>query len=62
MTCQMFLGNEDSVYILDKAEGNDAQINGHPAWGALWYVTRVPFSRISDKSFCIGMSRPTNRP
>jgi hypothetical protein len=33
---QMFLGNEDSVYILDKAELNVAQINGHPAWGALW--------------------------
>lgn len=32
----MFLGNENSVYILDKAEDNAAQINGHPAWGALW--------------------------
>lgn len=33
----MFLGNEETVYILDKAEGNAAQINGHPAWGAAWY-------------------------
>lgn len=33
---QMFLGNENSIYILDKAENNAAQINGHPAWGALW--------------------------
>lgn len=32
----MFLGNEEKVYILDKAEGNAAQINGHPAWGAVW--------------------------
>ncbi|KAF9218468.1 DUF1929-domain-containing protein, partial [Gyrodon lividus] len=32
----MFLGNEEKVYILDKTEGNAAQINGHPAWGAVW--------------------------
>jgi hypothetical protein len=36
---QMFLGNEDSIYILDKAELNPATINGHPAWGSLWYVS-----------------------
>jgi hypothetical protein len=35
---QMFVGNEQKVYILDKAEGNAAQINGHPAWGAVWYA------------------------
>ena len=34
----MFLANEDKVYILDKAEGNSQQINGHPAWGAIWWV------------------------
>jgi hypothetical protein len=34
----MFLGNEEKVYILDKAEGNAAQINGHSAWGAIWFV------------------------
>ncbi|EKM77606.1 hypothetical protein AGABI1DRAFT_77109 [Agaricus bisporus var. burnettii JB137-S8] len=32
----MILGNEDYVYILDKAEGNAEVINGHPAWGAVW--------------------------
>ena len=32
----MFLGNDQKVYILDKAEGNPTQINGHPAWGAVW--------------------------
>lgn len=32
----MFLGNDEKVYILDKAEGNSATINGHPAWGAVW--------------------------
>ncbi|KAG6371701.1 hypothetical protein JVT61DRAFT_9043 [Boletus reticuloceps] len=28
----MFLGNDELVYILDKTEGNAAQIDGHPAW------------------------------
>ncbi|KAF8634046.1 hypothetical protein AX17_004310 [Amanita inopinata Kibby_2008] len=32
----MFLGNEEKVYILDKAEGNAAQVAGHPAWGSVW--------------------------
>ena len=32
----MFIRNTEKVYILDKAEGNPAQINGHPAWGAVW--------------------------
>lgn len=35
---QMFLGNEEKIYILDKAEGNSALINGHPAWGSVWQV------------------------
>ncbi|KAJ7645473.1 DUF1929-domain-containing protein [Mycena polygramma] len=34
----MFVGNDQKVYILDKAEGNEAQINGHPAWGAVWDI------------------------
>jgi len=28
----MFLGTSDKVYIVDKAENNPAQVNGHPAW------------------------------
>ncbi|TFK65940.1 glyoxal oxidase [Pluteus cervinus] len=32
----MMLGNEEKVYILDKAENNDAQVNGHSAWGSVW--------------------------
>jgi len=39
----MFLGNEEKVYILDKTEGNAVQIDGHPAWGAVWYATSHPF-------------------
>ncbi|KAH9475866.1 Aldehyde oxidase GLOX [Psilocybe cubensis] len=34
----MFLGNEEKVYILDKAEGNAAQVMGHPAWGSVWDI------------------------
>ncbi|KDR70229.1 hypothetical protein GALMADRAFT_230209 [Galerina marginata CBS 339.88] len=34
----LFLGNTDKVYILDKAEGNKAQVNGHAAWGAVWDI------------------------
>ncbi|KAF5391110.1 hypothetical protein D9757_003069 [Collybiopsis confluens] len=32
----MFVGNKDKVYIIDKAEGNSAKINGHSAWGSVW--------------------------
>lgn len=32
----VLLGNDETVYILDKVEGNPAQINGHPAFGAAW--------------------------
>ncbi|KIK64004.1 hypothetical protein GYMLUDRAFT_40223 [Collybiopsis luxurians FD-317 M1] len=32
----MFVGNKDKVYMMDKAEGNSVQINGHPAWGSVW--------------------------
>lgn len=35
-SCQMFLGNNKKVYVIDKAENNPITINGaygtHPAW------------------------------
>ena len=34
----MFVGNEEKVYILDKAESNQAQIAGHAAWGAVYDI------------------------
>lgn len=37
----MFLGNEEKVYIMDKAENNANKINGHPGWASVWYVPRV---------------------
>lgn len=49
MFLQMFLGNDETVYMLDKAEGNKAQINNHPAWGAAWYVSSAALAvNISD--------------
>lgn len=39
---QMFLGNEEVVYILDKTDGNAAQIDGHRAWGSLWLRSVSP--------------------
>ncbi|PPQ82148.1 hypothetical protein CVT24_012476 [Panaeolus cyanescens] len=57
----MFLGNENSVYILDKAEANAAQVNGHPAWGAVWDIherTSV-VQDIRTNTFCAsGMHLP----
>ncbi|KAF4610267.1 hypothetical protein D9613_010531 [Agrocybe pediades] len=34
----MFVGNDEKVYMLDKAEGNAATVNGHPAWGSVWDI------------------------
>lgn len=35
---QMFLGNEEKVYILDKVEANPTQFGGHSAWATEWCV------------------------
>jgi FlaG/FlaF family flagellin (archaellin) len=57
----MFLGNEEKVYILDKTEGNAAQIDGHPAWGAAWDVNThtAQTMEILTNTFCAsGMHLP----
>ena len=57
----MFLGNDKKVYILDKAENNEAQINGHPAWGSVWDIeTRTATTMdIRTNTFCAsGMHLP----
>ncbi|KAF8905703.1 glyoxal oxidase [Mucidula mucida] len=57
----MFLGNDQMVYIMDKAEGNAAQINGHPAWGAVWDIAthEVALQDIRTNVFCAsGMHLP----
>ena len=32
----MFVGSPNKVYIIDKVEGNAAQVGGHPAWASVW--------------------------
>jgi hypothetical protein len=50
----MFVGNSKKVYILDKAEGNAAAINGHPAWGAVWDMDthNAEVMDVATNSFC----------
>ncbi|KAF8121523.1 putative copper radical oxidase [Boletus edulis] len=57
----MFLGNTEKVYILDKAEGNAAQINSHPAWGAVWDFNthQTQLMDVYTNTFCAsGMHLP----
>ncbi|KAF5336234.1 hypothetical protein D9758_014367 [Tetrapyrgos nigripes] len=57
----MFVGNNEKVYILDKAEGNAAQVNGHPAWGAVWDINSHTATVMDVKTnvFCAsGMHLP----
>ncbi|KAH8823544.1 glyoxal oxidase [Flagelloscypha sp. PMI_526] len=57
----MFVGNAEKVYILDKAEGNDARINDHPAWGAVWDINthNVDVMDVKTNVFCAsGMHLP----
>ncbi|KAH9949672.1 DUF1929-domain-containing protein [Amylocystis lapponica] len=57
----MFLGTNEIVYMLDKAEGNAAQIDGHPASGS-WYNIAERSSTvmpITTNAFCSsGMHLP----
>ncbi|KAF7357719.1 hypothetical protein MVEN_00817800 [Mycena venus] len=53
---QMFLGTLDKVFILDKAENNVPQIDGHPAWAseyALSANTARTMNAITN-TFCAG--------
>ncbi|KAL0064280.1 hypothetical protein AAF712_008724 [Marasmius tenuissimus] len=57
----MFVGNDEKVYIIDKAEGNAAKINDHPAWGAVWDINshKVDLMDIKTNVFCAsGMHLP----
>ncbi|KAG6814614.1 hypothetical protein H0H93_012858, partial [Arthromyces matolae] len=57
----MFLGNTEKMYILDKVEGNQATINGHPAWGAVWDIAtqQTTLMEVSSNTFCAsGMHLP----
>lgn len=53
---QMFLGRPGKVYIVDKVENNQVQVNGHPAW-AVEYDLATDTIRPMDvvtNSFCAG--------
>lgn len=57
----LFVGNEEKVYILDKAEMNAAVINGHPAWGAVWDINshKTTVMDVPSNVFCAsGMHLP----
>ncbi|KAF4585155.1 hypothetical protein EYR40_001992 [Pleurotus pulmonarius] len=57
----LFVGNEENVYILDKAEGNKAQVNNHPAWGAVWnfHTHQTEVMDVKTNVFCAsGMHLP----
>jgi hypothetical protein len=50
----MFMGNNQKVYIIDKAEGNEAKVNGHPAWGSVWDIDthESTVMDITTNTFC----------
>ncbi|THU86364.1 glyoxal oxidase [Dendrothele bispora CBS 962.96] len=57
----MFVGNNEKVYIIDKAEGNAETINDHPAWGAVWDIASNSATTMDIKTnvFCAsGMHLP----
>ncbi|KAJ6568458.1 glyoxal oxidase N-terminus-domain-containing protein [Mycena sp. CBHHK59/15] len=57
----MFVGNSQKVYMLDKAEGNAATVNGHPAWGAVWDINThtAQVMDVATNVFCAsGMHLP----
>ncbi|OBZ66528.1 Galactose oxidase [Grifola frondosa] len=52
----LFLGNEEKVYILDKAEGNAAQVDGRPAWSAVYDIATRQAEVMSE---CTSLTAPT---
>ncbi|KAK7062639.1 hypothetical protein VNI00_000127 [Paramarasmius palmivorus] len=52
----MFVGNNEKVYILDKAESNAAQVNGHSAWGSAWDLNthQADVMDVRTNVFCAG--------
>ncbi|KAG6853181.1 hypothetical protein C0991_006291 [Blastosporella zonata] len=57
----MFLGNTEKIYILDKAEGNSAIVNGHSAWASVWDIAtqQATVMDVTSNTFCSsGMHLP----
>ncbi|KAF8301419.1 DUF1929-domain-containing protein [Clavulina sp. PMI_390] len=53
---QLYLGTEDTIYVVDKTEGNPMTVAGHPAWASeINLVTgKVRAMDVKTNSFCAG--------
>ncbi|GAA6063549.1 hypothetical protein JCM10212_002661 [Sporobolomyces blumeae] len=53
---QLFLGQSNKVYIVDKTERNPASVNGHPAWATEYDIETNTYRTmdIVTNSFCAG--------
>jgi hypothetical protein len=60
---QMWLGNKDKVYILDKTENNPVTINGqfgtHPAWAVEYDIKSNTCMSMKDRLRTMLTIRPT---
>ncbi|EJD45740.1 glyoxal oxidase [Auricularia subglabra TFB-10046 SS5] len=57
----LLVGNDEKVYIIDKAENNPTQIGGHPAWGSVWDIktrTVTPMDMPTNPFCAAGMHMP----
>ncbi|PBK83871.1 hypothetical protein ARMGADRAFT_620549 [Armillaria gallica] len=50
-------------YILDKADGNAAQVNGHSSWGSVWNIDthEVVVQGFKTNVFCSTGGGPSQR-
>ncbi|KAG8909543.1 hypothetical protein FRC01_006866 [Tulasnella sp. 417] len=53
---QLFLGTDDKVYIIDKAQNNEAQVGGHPAWATEYDLNTNQYRAmdVTTNTFCAG--------
>ena len=62
VACQLFLGTPKTVFIVDKAENNPAQVNGHPAWASGTHLTcPIVLSLISSRIVLLAYDVDSNR-
>lgn len=56
LLAQLFLGQSNKVYIVDKTENNPVKVNGHPAWATEYDLVSNTFRTMDIKtnSFCAG--------
>ena len=53
---QIFLGQSNKVYIVDKTENNPVSVAGHPAWATEYDYSTNTFRTmdVTTNSFCAG--------